>query len=1179
MDRTDLNKILICWLGASAILITRLPARPLRVPPRRTVQISQSGKALEPVSRQEQPQFTAPAQEKLLRTRFSNAYGKLPLAFEQNRGQVNSRVRFLSRAPGYNLFLTGDEAVLVLRKGKSKIKSQKSKAEDRKIRETHSSIGNQQPAIGNTGGVLRLRLAGANAHAAVTGLDELPSKSNYILGNDPNKWRTNVAHYAKVKYKNVYSGVDLVYYGNQGQLEYDFVVAPGADPSVIRLELGADPAPYHEGRPPPDPLRLDAQGGLILKTGGGEVRLRKPLVYQEQATVDSSQLTARNEARNSQFKTSPSPPATRHFLNGRYLLRAFNRKSQTANRKYEITFQIAQYDHAQPLVIDPVLTYSTYLGGANLDYAYGIAVDSTGNAYLTGMTDSLDFPTAGSVQGPGGGTCTDDLKYPYNCFDAFVTKLNSTGAALLYSTFLGGSNDDRGAAIALDSSGNAYVTGYTVSTDFPTVNAFQSAYGGGNCGSPSSPTPCYSAFVAKLNPAGSALVYSTYLGGAGNDIASGISVDSLGAAYVVGSTSSTNFPITRSSLQGAYGGGVYNAFVTKLNPAGNTAAYSTYLGGSGEDHGAAIAVDSTGDAFVTGFTVSTNFPTQVPLQKSWSGGTCGTTPCFDAFVSELNPSGSALVYSTYMGGTGGDYGYGIALDSADNAYVTGLTTSTNFPVTAGAFQTTGGGTNYDAFISKLNSAGSALLYSTYFGGLGTEVAYGIALDASANAYITGYAYEQGMPLVSPLQSVCGFEDDAFVAKINSTGSALIFSSYLGGNGNDAAQGIAVDSSGSAYIAGGTFSTDFPVTPGALMTTYGGGAYNAFVAKISGLKLPVTTLSPTNVLFANQGVNTTSPPTTVILTNNGDAALNVSSIVANNDFAVTNNCGAVVAPGGSCNLSITFTPTNYGPRTGAVTVADNAWASPHLINLTGGGITSVTVSLLPSTLTFGNELAGTASASLPVTLTNLASVTLKIYAISAGPGFNQTNNCPAAMPGATNCILQVTFSPTSAGAFAAQITISDDASAGNPNQVVLSGTGTGPAASLSSASLIFGDQLLSTTSAQQTLAIANSGTTTLIVSGIATSGYFAQTNNCIGSLAVGASCSVNVTFTPINGGTSTGSIVISDNAFGSPQSVELSGNGTIPPHETFGVPLSPGDVHGKHNGRMRKGLTLPPASKP
>jgi len=928
-----------------------------------------------------------------LRTLMNQAYGKLPLSFEPNQGQTNSQVRFLSRGQGYTLFLTGSEAVLALKKS-SVVRTQESEerltvdsrqltVEDRRTKH----IGHGIPDS-----ILRMQLLNANPGAKATGLDEMQSNANYFIGKDPKNWRTNVPNYAKVKYEAVYPGVDLVYYGNQQHLEYDFILAPGADPSAIQLALngggqagsrqkaegGGDKSEIRNQKSEAKP-RIDSNGDLIIETNGGEVRFHKPVVYQEQFTVDSSQeqlrvdssqLTVQDEIQNSKLKArrlrfdfaqrpersaeGPLAPVlgapSRHFFDSHYILTANN----------QIGFEVAAYDHTKTLVIDPVLSYSTYLGGSNFDYAYGIAIDPSGNAYVTGQTDSIDFPTLGRVQGSGGGTCTDDLLSPYVCFDAFVAKLNPAGTALIYSTYLGGSNQDYATGIAVDSSGNAYVTGYTLSIDFPTMNPFQSANAGGNCGTALAPLPCYDSFVTKLNAAGSALVYSTYLGGTGFDLASGISVDSSGAAYVVGSTSSTNFPVTSQPLQAVYGGGLYNAFVTKLDPAGSTLAYSTYLGGSSEDHGAAIAIDSAGEAFVTGYTNSSNFPTVSPLQGTLGSGSCGLGQCFDAFIAKLNATGSALVYSTYFGGNGGDYGYGIAADSAGDAYITGLTTSTNLPVTPGAYQTTGGGTNYDAYVMKINPAGSALIYSTYLGGIGNEVGNGIAVDSSGNSYVTGYTHGAGFPIASPLQSVNNGFTDAFVVKMNAGGSALIFSTYLGGSGNDFGQGITVDSSGNVFVAGGTFSTDFPVTRRAFKTTYGGGAYNAFVAKISNIVLPVSSLSQTNIIFPSMSVGTTSLPITVNLTNHGDAPLVLTSITAIGDFAVTNDCGSSVLPGVGCTLSITSTPTVFGPRLGTVTVTDDAWGSPHAISLTGNGISSPIVALSPSNLTFGQQLVNTTS---------------------------------------------------------------------------------------------------------------------------------------------------------------------------------------------------------------------------
>ena len=386
-----------------------------------------------------------------------------------------------------------------------------------------------------------------------------------------------------------------------------------------------------------------------------------------------------------------------------------------------------------------MLEYSTYLGGSGVDQGYGIAVDSAGNAYVTGSTESTNFPTANAFQNTFGGGG-----------DAFVTKLNAAGSALVYSTYLGGSDGDFGAGIAVDSAGNAYVTGVTDSTDFPTANALQNTNSGGIA----------DVFVTKLNAAGSALAYSTYLGGSDFDSEPNIAVDSAGNVYVTGHTESTNFP-TANAFQSTSGGGGGDAFVTKLNAAGSALVYSTYLGGSEAEFGGGIAADSAGNAYVTGTTDSDNFPTANALQPTSGGGT-GLADG-DAFVTKLNAAGSALVYSTYLGGSDFDYGGGIAVDSAGNAYVTGVTDSDNFP-TANAFQSCTYGSNQDVFVTKLNAAGSALVYSTYLGGSLFEDSGDIAVDSAGNAYVTGSTYSTNFPTANALQSTSGGDRDVFVAE-------------------------------------------------------------------------------------------------------------------------------------------------------------------------------------------------------------------------------------------------------------------------------------------------------------------------------------------------------------------------------------------------------------------------------
>src|SRR5207302_1632423 len=510
-------------------------------------------------------------------TRVSQSYGKLPLHFEANQGQTHQDVRFLARGAGYSLYLTAGEAVLVLTKPNPDAKRDSRSAPER--------LGTQARG---TPVVVRMSLVGAAPKPLVSGLDELPGKVNYLIGK-PAKWRTNVPTYAKVHYRAVYPGIDLVYYGNQRQLEYDFVVAPGADPEKIALGF--------EGA---DKLEIDAQGDLVLHVTERAIRQHKPVIYQEVNGI-------------------------RHEIDGGYVLKGAE----------QVSFKVAAYDRSRPLIIDPVvLAYSTYLGGSISDGGLAIAVDVYGNAYVTGDATSISFPTTPGAfhRSFGGG---DGLS---GTGDAFVTKLDSTGSTLVYSTYIGGSSGDEGSGITVDADGNAYVTGTTFSGNFPTTaGAFQST--GGNPGSGN-------AFVTKLNSNGSGLVYSTYLGGSGTDQGFGIAVDADRNAYVTGTTFSGNFPTTAGAVQSTVGNpGDGNAFVTKLNSNGSGLVYSTYLGGSGSDYGHGIAVDADGNAYVTGTTDSGNFPTTTrAFQPTLSGSS-------DAFVTKLDPTGSALVYSTYLGGS------------------------------------------------------------------------------------------------------------------------------------------------------------------------------------------------------------------------------------------------------------------------------------------------------------------------------------------------------------------------------------------------------------------------------------------------------------------------------------------------------------------------------------------------
>jgi hypothetical protein len=893
----------------------------------------------------------------------SAQYARLPLSFEKNQGQTDPRVKFLARGQGYTLFLATDEAVLALQQNLT------------------SSAGARKSTV------IRFELKGAEPDARIAGLEQLPGQSNYFIGNDPSRWRTHVPTYAKVRYSGLYHGIDLVYYGRQGRLEYDFVVAPSSDAGQIRLGV--------EGT---QRIRVDREGGLMLEADGRVIHFSRPEAYQ-------------------MFNGRRRNVVARYVLGG----------------KGQVAFAVASYDHRRPLIIDPALAYATYVGGTGGDVAYGVAVvASSGNAYITGITNSTDFPTHTPEQSGNSGNG-----------DAFVTKLNSTGTALIYSTYLGGKDSDTATAVAVDATGDAFVTGTTTSPDFPvtatsssTATPFQSTYGGNG-----------DAFVTEILSDGSKLSYSSYLGGAGADSGQGIAVDGSGNVYITGSTQSNNFPVI-NPLQPASGGGS-DAFVTKVNFTGTALVYSTYLGGAGADVGQAIQVDNSGNAYVAGYTFSTNFPTLNPYQAANAG--TGTADAFaakvksdgsalvystylggsgddraygiavdsggnaylagatqssnfpvtsvafqsanrgasDAFVTKLNPGGSNVVYSTYLGGSGTDQGNGIAVDSAGDAYVTGFTQSTDFPTQAAVQGILG--------ISGGSSCGNG---------------------------------------------ICA---DAFVSQLNPAGGALIYSTYLGGSGADFGQAIALDPSGNAYVGGSTASTNFPAIAGAFQSTLAGAAGNAFVAQISPANSPAIALVPAKIDFGNQPESVRSPAQAVQVINEGTAPLTISSITSSStDFQESDNCvGSVPASGGTCTINITFTPSSLTAETQTISIADNAANSPQTITVTGTGVAAATaVTITPTSLNFGNEAVGSVSASQTATITNTGTATLTITSISTNGDFVQTNTCGATqniLNVGQSCTISAAFQPTASGARNGNVSIADNAS-GSPQSIALSGTG-------------------------------------------------------------------------------------------------------------------------------------------
>ena len=727
----------------------------------------------------------------------------LPLFFVQNAGTADASVRYIVETSEMQAAFAGDSA-------------------------TFRIHGEQ----------VQVRFEGANTGAALEGIEALAARANFFVGQDPREWHTGVPTFQKILYRGLYAGIDLTYSGTKDRIKSEFAVAPGADPRLIRLEYSRT-------------LSIAANGDLIARSAGSELRERAPEIFQETA-------------------------AGRVQIAGRYRLI----DERTAG------FEVGRYDASLPLVIDPVISYSTYLGGTGMSAVTGLAVDSGGNLYVTGWTEAPDFPIVGAEQAANQGGV-----------DVFVAKFNPAGTALIYATYIGGRSDDRGAAIAVDASGQAYVTGSTTSTNFPLASPIRTTLGGSK-----------TAFVLKLNAVGNMLLYSTYLGGTNWETGNAIAVDGSGNMYVAGDTQSANFPVL-NAVQSAIAGGM-DAFITKLTSAG-ALSFSTFLGGTGNEHAGGIAVDGTGNVYVAGGTYSTNFPLKIPIQAINGGSQ-------DAFVTKLNASGSAIVYSTYLGGNGtgtAEQANALAVDSSGNAYVTGVTNSSNFPVTSGAFQTAYNGMQ-DAFITKISAAGNTLVYSTYLGGTSFDWATGIGIDSGGSAYVAGYTSSGDFPVVNGVQVAFGGMYDAFVTKVAPAGNALGFSTYFGGSGSDAANGIAVDGSGNMFAGGQTGSLDLPLQSPIQSSNNGGST--GWVARLGVTAPPPQVPSAVSVTPSSGSANS------VILTaqysdTGGAAALTTVSLLLNTSASTSFACYV-----------------SYNSATNAISLADDLPSNGSVTVVPGGG---------------------------------------------------------------------------------------------------------------------------------------------------------------------------------------------------------------------------------------------------
>ena len=919
-------------------------------------------------------------------------FGNQPVMFEANEGQMDPQVKFVSRGGGYSAFLTAGGMVFTLRPSEtiSPVDASLVQARGAKPSTRTSQVRQMERAL-HQGKmtIFSIDLMGAAPHPAIVGEEALRTKVNYFIGRDPAKWRRNVPTYGRIRYRNVYPGIDLVYYSVNRSMEYDFDLAPGADATQIQFDVkGADA------------LTLDAAGNLVLTEGASELRFQTPVIYQQ---INGMRVR----------------------VPGTYALHGAT----------QVGFEVGNYDATKPLVIDPVLVYSTYVGGTGNDFSNGVATDASGEAYVVGITDSTDFPLASLGS------------YNALTFRMFLTKFDPTGSTLLFADYFGGtSGDDEAYGIALDSAGNAYVTGSTSSSDFPVLNAYQSTLAGSQ-----------DAFLVKFPADGSSIVYSTYLGGSNltdlggttTQIGNSVSVDSAGEAVIAGVTAARNFPIAnayQSSVSTDQFGdwGLYG-FLTKFAADGGSLVYSTYVSGSilntssctgcfPDSEPLSVATDALGNAYITGLTTTTDFPvTSGAFAPTFPGSGLSDV----GFVSKVTSSGG-LGYSTYLGGLYASFLNAIAVDSSGAAYVTGYDIAgDNFPIVTTSICDPSLANCNGTVIAKLDPTGTSLIYSTFLGTNNNMAGQAIQVDASGDAYIVGSDLQ--FDLANPIQGYAG-NGDVVVAEIDPSASTLLMATFLGGQQWEAVSGLSLDANGAVYVTGVTQSVDFPVTQSAFQRVWGGQT-DTFVTKIDPkTDAPAIAMGPWSLEFGSENVGSTSPSQTTVLRNMGSKGLTISGKTIDPDFAETDDCGTTVAAASYCTFTVTLAPTVSGSLMEALTITDNAQGSPHIVTLSGTGVSGpVPFIASPSSVTFSSSPVGTASKPLTVTVTNASNATLSINGAQVTGDFSAVRNNCSPMPADGTCTVLVSFTPTTAGTRTGTLRLS---SSGTTSSQVVALTGSG-----------------------------------------------------------------------------------------------------------------------------------------
>jgi uncharacterized protein (TIGR03437 family) len=728
----------------------------------------------------------------------------------------------------------------------------------------HLLLSSTQAAIQAGESPVVLTLQHANPHARGEALDRLAGVSNYYLGNDPKKWRTDVPHFARVRYLDVYPGIDLLYYGNaEGKLEYDFIIKPGANPHQIQIVFN-------------QPVHTTSEGDLLI----AGVRQRRPKVYQDGREVACDYIV---------------------------------------NHDHRVQFALAKYDHTEPLTIDPVIEYSTYLGGNAQDVASDIAVDSSGNMYVTGWLESPKYPNLDPFQQTSG---TERF--------IVIAKMTASGNALVWYTYVGGTALNDSEKIAIDSSGNTYVAGFTSSTDFPVLKAAQPVFGGGY----------ENAVIVKVDRNGK-LVYSTYLGGNNQERAQGLAVDATGAAFVSGFTWSIDFPVM-NAIQPRMTGRP-DAFLAKLSPAGDRFLFATYLGGSGLEYGGSVALDSGGNPVIVGTTASADFPTVNSLQPALGTG------AESGFITKISSAGDKILYSSYFGANAVVLLRAVKLDSADNIWVFGEVGGPGLPL-QNPLQSSFGGGDMDGVIAKLNAKGDSILFSTYFGGSGIDFPSDLAVDSAGNAYASGFTYSPDFPVKNTMQpfvgATHGYKNDTFLIKISPSG-ALIYSTLLGGDGPDFNGGVTVGSNGAVYLSGSTNSDDFPLK-NPLQATYGGGPSDMYIVRLAPEAAPVSpfAITPATLLFRYVAGGSLPAPQTVSVASSSASA-----------FAPTSNATWLkfTASGTTtpATLSVTADPASLQPGVYAGAIQIDPQTSIQ-VNLTVLAPGPVVTGISPAVIALGSE---------------------------------------------------------------------------------------------------------------------------------------------------------------------------------------------------------------------------------